>query len=175
MCGLLFRRLAAAVVVACLGLATAGAIDRDPLLLARQSQDFEVQPVFDTPILHDLPPEMSLAVSRLTLRPGATFDFAYPGPVAVYVESGSLALQESRTLAPNVLTYSGPLPAPRLKSDKRDVVLPPGYAVFAEDGAVAPIRNPGTEQTLLLVLNVIPHHPGDYEVATSEATAVPAP
>lgn len=174
MCVLLFRRLAAAVA-ACLGLVTVVAIAGDPLLLARQSQDFEVQSVFDTPVLRDLPPEMSLAVSRLTLQPGATFDFDYPGPVAVYVESGSLALPESRTLAPNVLTYSGPLPAPRLKSDNGDVVLPPGYAVFAEDGAVAPLRNLGADLTHLLVLNVIPHNPWDYEVATGDATAVPAP
>ena len=63
-----FRRLAAALVAACLGLAAVAAIGRDPLLLARQSQDFQVQSLFDTPVLHDVPPEMSLAVSRMVTR-----------------------------------------------------------------------------------------------------------
>jgi hypothetical protein len=163
-------RRAALTAFAALLLLVATAITRTDLIVASQSEDVQIEKVFGTPVLNPLPPDTSISLWRLTLQPGASYDVVYPGPVISYVESGSLAVQEPRSGSPQVLLYSGPETSPPpLGADRRDSVLPPGYAVLAENGAIGPIRNPGSEPTVVLLVHLVPQNLGEGETATAEA------
>jgi hypothetical protein len=167
------RRASLAAVTA-LVLLVVAAITESDALVASQAEDVQVQNLFSSPVLKPLPPDTSVSLFRLTLQPGATHDVDLPGPVICYVESGSLAVREPRSGSPQVLLYSGPEKSPPpLGSDKRDSVLPPGYAVLVEDGTLGLIRNPGNDPAVVLLLHLVPENLAEGEMVAAEATSVP--
>ncbi len=97
-------------------------------------------------------PDASLVLLRVTMEPGVIIPpHSHPGPVALYVESGTFGTEffEGTATLTRAAVDGTPVPAEQIAAGD-DVTMPAGDNLFY-DGAVHTMRNDGEDDLVLLV------------------------
>lgn len=103
---------------------------------------------------------------RYTYQPGARLDLPYPGPLLVFVEEGTLTLEQvgsNVSVIPPVALNDQPLAEKQSRKKHRGnampigerVELPAGGSAYAETGDLGPTSNEGSDELVLLVVQFV--------------------
>lgn len=108
--------------------------------------------------LDEVPAGWGVGVIRVRLEPGQVWDFVYPGPVAVYVDSGEMTIANERlgrfTMGDNQGGGSTG-PGESFHGAPSNQIVP-GSGVSARDGNLGPLTNNGRETLVVIILNAVP-------------------
>lgn len=116
-------------------------------------QGITLEPLADIPSLVGIAPSASAALHRITYLPGATLEPAYAGPVAYYVEQGTLELRYQPG-EPKGLGFSGVGSSLRSTADGF-VQLSSGAAVFSPTGDLGLTRNQTSTPVVVLAILIV--------------------
>ena len=126
----------------------------------------------------------SVTLARYSYQPGGriSLPYPYPGPVAYYVESGTLTLE---AIGPNVRIVEVKRRTSTEQSEGMTVLGPSmltaggRYEVAADnfdyalDGNLGPTRNDGSEPLVVLAVFLQPQSGGESREASNEAATSP--
>ena len=136
--------------------------------------DVVIEELAETPPMQGIAPGTGVSLGRITYEPGGVLDLDYPGPVMYFVDAGELAIRYTpgRDAA---FFYSGTetSPPPLRATTDGLTVLPAGYAIFAETGALGFTRNAGSEPLVVLAIALVPKTGGGTTAGGVEEEATP--
>lgn len=109
-------------------------------------------------------------MKRVRMQPGQVWDFVYPGPVSVYVDSGTMTVSKMMD-GYFMMGDNQPSDSHGEFHGTLSEQIVPGSGVFVRDGHLGPLTNEGDTELVLFILSAVP--PQDHYSEESSESATP--